>query len=265
MKITTPISNNPIILITNDDGIHAEGLHTLVKIASNLGDVYVVAPDRERSAASHSITIYPPLKVKSYEGFQSSIKKAWACASTPVDCVRLALGKLLPRTPDLCLSGINHGGNLSIANIYSGTVGAAVGAAIEGIPSIAFSLVEGKENFNFSYCKKYVEKIITKTFSIKNQEKYFCLSVNIPNVENIKGIQLVRQCLGRYIESFQEGTDPENENYYWIPGNLINHEENKEDTDISVTSKKYISITPIKILDTTDYSLLQKLKQYDTF
>lgn len=264
MKTNKKTNKRPVILITNDDGVHAEGLHILVDIATKVGDVYVVAPDTGRSATSHSITIHLPLRAKEYKGFQSPVKNAWACSGTPVDCVKLALDKLLPQTPDLCLSGINHGDNLSIATIYSGTVGGAVEAAIEGIPSIAFSLM-GMLNFNFAYCKEYVHHIIEKTLEIKNKEKHFCLNVNIPNTDKIKGVQLTRQCLGKYVESFQARKDPDNQNYYWLTGSFVNNEENKKDTDISITAKQYISVTPIKMLDSTDYTLLEKLKKYDTF
>src|SRR6476659_6391894 len=169
----------PVILITNDDGITAPGIRNLIEAVKDLGKVVVVAPDKPQSGMGHAITIGVPLrlhKVNFFEGIE-----AYQCTGTPVDCVKLAVDKVLHSKPDICLSGINHGANHSINVIYSGTMSAAVEAAIESIPSIGFSLLDYSIEADFSAAKIYARNIVTKMLNTK-LDKHTILNVNIPSV-----------------------------------------------------------------------------------
>ena len=174
-------SNRPIILVTNDDGITAAGIQNLAYLMKELGDVIIVAPDSPQSAMGHAITIAKPLrleKVDLYEGIQS-----YQCSGTPVDCVKLAVNKILHRKPDLLVSGINHGSNSSINILYSGTMSAAMEGAIEGIPSIGFSLSDFSANANFQPTHKYILSI-AKNVLENGLPKSTLLNVNFPLVQN---------------------------------------------------------------------------------
>src|SRR6185436_8959724 len=158
----------PIILVTNDDGITSPGIKSLVEAASTLGKVVVVAPDKAQSGMGHAITIGTPLRMNKVDMFGDI--EAWQTSGTPVDCVKLAVDKILHRKPDLCLSGINHGANHSINVIYSGTMSAAVEAAIESIPSVGFSLLDYNIEADFSGARKYARIIVEKMLAIKNEK-----------------------------------------------------------------------------------------------
>src|SRR6201989_862378 len=168
----------PVILITNDDGITAPGIRNLVEAVKGLGKIVVVAPDKPQSGMGHAITIGNPLRLTPMHHLFEGVE-AWSCSGTPVDCVKLAVDKVLRRKPDLCLSGINHGANHSINVIYSGTMSAAVEAAIESIPSIGFSLLDYNIEADFSGSRKYVRIIVEKLLK-KKQDKHMVLNVNIP-------------------------------------------------------------------------------------
>src|SRR6476619_1401916 len=182
----------PVILITNDDGITAPGIRNLVEAVKDLGKIVVVAPDKPQSGMGHAITIGQPLRLIAsnvFEGIES-----YQCTGTPVDCVKLAVDKVLHRKPDLCLSGINHGANHSINVIYSGTMSAAVEAAIESIPSIGFSLLDYRVEADFSAARKYARIIVEKMLATQ-QDKHTVLNVNFPPLppELIRGIKVCRQ------------------------------------------------------------------------
>src|SRR5882762_375659 len=179
----------PVILITNDDGVTAPGIKALVESVRHLGKIVVVAPDKPQSGMGHAITIGQPLrlhKVNVFEGIE-----AYSCTGTPVDCVNLAVDKVLHRKPDLCLSCINHGANHSINVIYSGTMSAAVEAAIESIPSAGFSLLDYNIEADFTGAKIYARLVVEKMLATK-LDKHTVLNVNIPDVpaEHIKGIKI---------------------------------------------------------------------------
>src|SRR5687768_11264042 len=165
----------PIILVTNDDGITAPGINNLVEAVKDLGKIVVVAPDKPQSGMGHAITIGHPLRLHAVTVFGEI--EAYQCSGTPVDCVKLAVDKILHRKPDLCISGINHGANHSINVIYSGTMSAAVEAAIESIPSIGFSLLDYSIDANFDGAKKYAAIIVKKLLESK-QDKHMILNVN---------------------------------------------------------------------------------------
>ncbi|HLG02822.1 MAG TPA: 5'/3'-nucleotidase SurE, partial [Bacteroidia bacterium] len=152
------MTEKPLILVTNDDGIHSPGISSLIEVAQKFGDVVVVAPDKAQSGMGHAITINSTIRVNPITTIGDV--PSWSCTGTPVDCVKMAVNKLLPRTPVLCLSGINHGANHSINIIYSGTMSAAMEGALEGIPSIGFSLLDYAIGADFTAAKVFAEKII---------------------------------------------------------------------------------------------------------
>lgn len=248
----------PIILITNDDGITAPGLHNLVEAVKDLGKIVVVAPDKPQSGMGHAITIGTPLRLHKVSPFANA--EAWQCSGTPVDCVKLAVDKILHRKPDLCLSGINHGANHSINVIYSGTMSAAVEAAIESIPSVGFSLLDYNIEADFTASRKYV-RIIVEKLLLKKQYKHMVLNVNIPAIpdELIKGIKVCRQAYAKYEEDFLERNDPNGRRYYWLTGEFVNFDKGK-DTDVWALANQYVSIVPVQF-DLTNYVLKTKLEK----
>ncbi|MDZ4757069.1 MAG: 5'/3'-nucleotidase SurE [Bacteroidota bacterium] len=249
--------DKPLILITNDDGIAAPGIMALVESVKHLGNIVVLAPDSPQSAMGHAITINKPLRVDRSHIFGDI--EGYQCSGTPVDCVKLAHDKILPRLPDLVLSGINHGSNSSINVIYSGTMSAAVEAAIEGIPSIGFSLLDYSYDADFEPAKHYITRIVEKVIQYK-LPKYVTLNVNIPklNKEEIKGIKICRQARAKWAEDFDERIDPSGRKYYWLTGKFILLEES-HDTDQAALNDGYVSVVPIKF-DMTDYDALEVLK-----
>lgn len=246
----------PIILITNDDSIYAPGIKALAEAVLPLGRVVVVAPDKPQSGMGHAITINQPLRLQKAI-FLHGVE-AYTSNGTPVDCVKLAVDKVLHRKPDICLSGINHGANHSINVIYSGTMSAAMEAAIESIPSAGFSLLDMSLNANFSACKKIAFTIAQKMLT-KKQNKHLLLNVNIPAVgENeIKGIKVCRQAYAKYEEDFVERKDPHGKSYYWLTGEFVNFDKGK-DTDVWALKNNYVSIVPVQF-DLTDYKQKKKL------
>ena len=193
----------PLILVTNDDGITAPGIRKLVEFMNEIGEVVVVAPDSPQSGKGHAITINSTLMVEEIK--MEGAQRDFACSGTPVDCVKLALDKVLPRRPDLVVSGINHGANSSINVIYSGTMSAAVEAGVEGIPAIGFSLLDFSFEADFDQAKEFIQEIVLKT--LKNPMlKGIVLNVNIPKLkkEEIKGIKICRQAQAKWEENFDE-------------------------------------------------------------
>ena len=249
----------PIILITNDDGITAPGIRNLVEAVKDLGEVIVVAPDKPQSGMGHAITIGVPLRLTKMSGIFGDIE-AWQTSGTPVDCVKLAVDKILHRKPDICLSGINHGANHSINVIYSGTMSAAMEASIEGIPSIGFSLLDIRYEADFSAARHYVHKIVKEMIETK-KDKHFLLNVNIPKVplEEMKGIKICRQAYAKYDESFDERMDPNGKKYYWLTGEFINHDDGT-DTDVWALEHNYVSVVPVQF-DLTNYTLKKELEK----
>ena len=252
----------PIILVTNDDGVMAPGIRYLVEAIQDLGKIVVVAPDKPQSGMGHAITIGFPLRlqqVKMMEGIE-----AWSCSGTPVDCVKLAVDKILHRKPDLCLSGINHGANHSINVIYSGTMSAAIEASIENIPSIGFSLLNYSLEADFTAPKKYARIIVEKILHTKS-DKHLCLNVNFPSVDEslINGIKVCRQAYAKYVEDFNERNDPAGKKYYWLTGEFKNFDKGK-DTDVWALEHNFVSVVPVQF-DLTNYKLKKELETKLTF
>lgn len=246
----------PIILITNDDSIYAPGIKALTEAVVDLGRVVVVAPDKPQSGMGHAITIGSPLRLQKIH-FIDGVE-AYTCNGTPVDCVKLAVDKVLHRKPDICLSGINHGANHSINVLYSGTMSAAMEAAIENIPSVGFSLLDFSMEANFDAAKTYVRKVTIQVLKQKNN-KHLLLNVNIPAVpENlIKGIKICRQAYAKYEEDFIERKDPHGKLYYWLTGEFVNFDKGK-DTDVWALKHNYVSVVPVQF-DLTNYTLKEKM------
>lgn len=249
----------PVILVTNDDGISAPGIRNLVEAVRGLGKVVVVAPDKPQSGMGHAITIGNPLRLNPMHHLFEGVE-AWQCSGTPVDCVKLAVDKVLRRKPDLCLSGINHGANHSINVIYSGTMSAAVEAAIESIPSIGFSLLDYSVEADFTAARKYV-RIIVEHVLTHRMDKHLILNVNFPAVpENlIKGIRVARQAYAKYEEDFVERNDPNARKYYWLTGKFVNFDRGR-DTDVWALEHNYVSVVPVQF-DMTNYVLKGKLEK----
>lgn len=247
-----------IILITNDDGVTAPGLTALVEAVKDLGKVVVIAPDKAQSGMGHAITIGYPLRMVRVNYFGDNVE-AYSCSGTPVDCVKLAVDKILHRKPDICLSGVNHGANHSINVIYSGTMSAALEASIESIPSVGFSLLDYSLEADFSGPKKYARLIVEQILE-KPIEKHLCLNVNFPavSVEELKGLKVCRQAYAKYEEDFDERTDPTGKKYYWLTGEFINFDKGR-DTDVWALNHNFVSVVPVQF-DLTNYKLKEKLQ-----
>ena len=248
--------NKPVILITNDDGITSPGIRALVDAVKDLGQVIVVAPDSPQSGMGHAITIGTPLrldKVDIFEGVES-----WQCSGTPADCVKLANDKILHAKPDICLSGINHGANHSINVIYSGTMSAAMEAAIEGIPSIGFSSLDFKFDADFTIAKIVVHELTSRILA-KKMPDHILLNVNIPIVKlaDFKGMKICRQAYAKWEEEFDHRVDPRGKDYYWMVGKFVNLDK-EPGTDVDYLKAGYASIVPIKI-DFTDWKMKEWL------
>jgi 5'-nucleotidase len=255
------MSRKPLILITNDDGITAPGIRTLIEVMKTIGDVVVVAPDSPQSGMGHAITVNSTLfveKVKVDQGNQLE----YSCSGTPADCVKLAVNQILERKPDLCVSGINHGSNSSINVIYSGTMSAAIEAGIEGIPAIGFSLLDYSWNANFEATKPYIKSIVENVLKA-GLPKDVVLNVNIPNVpkQELKGIKICRQARANWEEEFDKRTNPQGRVYYWLTGKFVNLDHG-EDTDEWALKNGYVSVVPVQF-DLTAHHCIQTLNTWN--
>ncbi len=257
-KDKKPSKTKPVILVTNDDGITSPGIKALVECIKDLGTVVVVAPDKAQSGMGHAITIGHPLRMHAYHAFEGI--EAWQCSGTPVDCVKLAVDKVLQGKPDICLSGINHGANHSINVIYSGTMSAALEASIESIPSIGFSLLDYSIDADFTGAQKFARILVEYLLSHKN-DKHLCLNVNIPAMpaELLKGMKVCRQAYAKYEEKFDDRKDPHGKNYYWLTGEFVNFDKGN-DTDVWALENSYVSVVPVHF-DLTDYKQKEKLEK----
>ena len=249
----------PLILVTNDDGITAPGLRTLINIMNKIGDVVVVAPDSPQSGMGHAITINDTLYCKK-EKIDDGPQTEYSISGTPADCVKFAVRKILDKKPDLCVSGINHGANSSINVIYSGTMSAAVEAGLEGIKSIGFSLLDYSWDADFSACKDYIRKISLNL--LKEKKENLILNVNFPsNTKKFKGIKVCRQAKGYWEDTYDKRVSPLGKEYYWLTGKFVNQEDSKE-TDEWALSQGYVSLVPISF-DMTSHQDIDKLKNWN--
>lgn len=251
----------PLILVSNDDGITSQGIKTLVEVMCELGEVIVVAPDSPQSGMGHAITVGNTLRLDRSTIFEGL--DAYECSGTPADCVKLAKHYVLKdNSPDLVVSGINHGSNSSISVLYSGTMSAAIEAAIEGFPAIGFSLCDYSHQADFSHTKEYVKKITQQVLEF-GLPKDIALNVNIPakSGEKIKGVKICRQAHAKWQEVFDQRKDPNGRRYFWMAGNFVNHDKG-EDTDEWALANNYISVVPC-MYDLTAHHALSTLNQWN--
>jgi 5'-nucleotidase len=250
------------ILITNDDGIRAKGLRTLIEIARPFGNITVVAPQDPMSGMGHAITVSRPLRLnllKKEENYQE-----YVCVGTPVDCVKIGLKVVLENQKvDLVISGINHGSNASSNVIYSGTMGAAIEASMEGIKSVGFSLLDYHPDADFMQAADFIRKIIVNVIETQ-VPKGVSLNVNIPKVkkEEIKGVKMCKQADAYWVEEYITRKDPWNTDYYWLAGEFVD-KNIAPDTDIHALRENYISIVPVQY-DLTAFDVIDKLKHLNS-
>lgn len=247
------------ILVSNDDGIDAPGIYTLVQELKKIGIVTVVAPDEQRSAVGHAITMNYPLRVKKF--FKNNEFFGYAVEGTPADSVKIAVRTVLRDKPDLLISGINHGSNTAINIIYSGTVSAATEGTILGIPSIAVSLTT-YDKPDFRFAAKFSRKL-AEFISKKGLPKDTLLNVNIPPLKekDIRGVRITRQGKSRWDDTFDVRRDPNNKEYYWLTGKL-EVLDTSDEADLIAIFNHYISITPIHF-DLTDYKALPEIRRWN--
>ena len=249
----------PLILVTNDDGITAPGIRNLISFMNEIGEVVVVAPNSPQSGKGHAITINSTLSYEevTLDGPQTD----FSCSGTPVDCVKMALDKILTRRPDIVVSGINHGANSSINVIYSGTMSAAVEAGVEGIPAIGFSLLDFSWEADFTQAKEFIQNIVRRTLE-HPMPKGVVLNVNIPKLpaNEIKGIKFCKQAAAYWDDRFEERKDPFGHSYFWLTGKF-QEIETEEDTDLHYINEGYATIVPTQF-DMTAHAAIEELKNW---
>lgn len=253
------MTEKPLILVTNDDGIGAPGIRALVEAVKHLGEVVIVAPDSPQSAMGHAVTISKPLRLEKSSIYGDLL--AYQCSGTPADCVKIAVDKVLHRKPDLLVSGINHGSNSSINILYSGTMSAAVEGGIEGIPSVGFSLCDFAFEADFSLAAKIASNVAENILN-NGLPQGVLLNVNIPKITEaeFKGVKICRQAWAKWEEDFDERKDPNGKSYYWLTGKFVNFDKG-EDTDEWALSNGYASVVPVHF-DLTAHSAISYLHQW---
>lgn len=247
------------ILLTNDDGVDSLGIKVLADSLSDIAEIFVVAPDRERSGTGHGITVFSPLMVSKVDHLDT-VKEAWVVNGTPADCVKLAISALVPEVPDLVISGINRGSNLGTDVLYSGTVSGAVEGVIMGVPALAVSLNSFKHDADFAYAGKFTRSLCLQ-LAKDGFERDLLLNVNLPDMprESIHGVRITKLGSRRYENLFEERKDPRGKTYYWLGGGII-EETQDEDSDVAAVNDGFVSITPIHF-DLTDYRLINEFRQ----
>ncbi|MCX7908839.1 MAG: 5'/3'-nucleotidase SurE [Ignavibacteria bacterium] len=250
----------PLIFVTNDDGIDSNGLYQLVKELRTIGEVIVVAPDHQQSAVGHMLTISKPLRFSKF--FRNGEIFGFAVNGSPSDCVKLALSSILPRKPDILVSGINYGKNTSINILYSGTVAAATEGYLAGIPSIAISLSTYDINYDCKFPAILSRKIIQNLF-FETKLKFKLLNVNIPAIPEtqLKGIMITHCSNSYWNDKYEKRVDPFGREYYWFAGEYVSNSDD-EGSDDWALKNGFVSITPISF-NFTDFSLLNELKKIE--
>lgn len=249
----------PLILITNDDGIQAKGLKSLIEAVEPFGDIVIVAPDKPQSGMGHAITVNDVLRLDRSPLYAQY--EAYTCTGTPVDCVKLGIAEVIKGKPDLLVSGINHGENSASNVLYSGTMSAAVEGAMEDIPSIGFSLLDFDSDADFTASQWAVKEVVTRALK-GDFPKSICLNVNIPQLktEEIKGIRVCRQAKAYWKDSFDKRFDQFGKPYYWLKGEF-NRDDWNEDTDIWALDNGYVSIVPTQF-DMTAYHSISEINEW---
>lgn len=247
----------PLIFISNDDGVSAKGLTELVRFLRPMADLVVMAPDGPRSGASAAITSNVPVQYR--QVLSEPGLEVYACTGTPVDCVKLAFETVLQRSPDLVLSGINHGDNASISVHYSGTMGVAFEGCMKGVPSIGLSLADVRPDADFELLCPYVHSLVTLVLQ-KGLPHGICLNVNFPSGVSLRGMRVCRMGWGRWVSEWKWAEHPAEKQAYWLTGRFDNLEAEADDTDMAALAQGYVTVVPIR-LDLTDYSFMSVLKK----
>ncbi len=233
--------DRPLILISNDDGVFTAGLHHLVDCVKDLGDVYVVAPDAPRSGQSSAITVGMPLRVTRHDDYNGA--KIYSVNGTPVDCVKIALHAIVPRRPDLLLSGINHGPNAGNSILYSGTMGAVLETSMLDIPSVGYSLLDHSLQTDFSETLPYIKDISAKVLAGGLPHRV-CLNVNFPANVKIKGLKVVKAATGHWVEEYVDYKDPNGKTFYMLTGKYRPDSPDDDTTDIYWLDRGYATVVP---------------------
>ena len=253
--------DKPLILISNDDGVEAEGIVRLTDSMRDLGEIVVFAPDGPRSGMSCAITSAEPLRYKTVR--REDGLTVYSCTGTPADCVKLAISEVLHRKPDLIVSGINHGGNQALAVHYSGTLGVAFEGCVFGVPSFGISLYEYKSGSDFSESCRLGRILAEKV--LKNGLPHgVYLNFNVPDVPVVKGIIAGRQTNGKWVREYNRDVDENGKAMYWLTGDFEVSGPAYQDNDVTLLSKGYASVVPCK-LDVTDYAFIDELKKWEFF
>ena len=254
------MDKQPLILVTNDDGITAPGINSLIEVVQDFGELLIVAPDKPQSGMGHAITVNEPLYINPSTYYPGH--KAFTTTGTPVDCVKLAMHLLEGKQPDLIVSGINHGSNASTNVLYSGTMSAAVEGCLDGIPSIGFSLMDFAHDADFSGAEIAVKKIVREALN-KAIPRDVCLNVNVPKLPatEIKGYRICRQARAFWEDGFEERTTPLGKKYFWLTGEFENYDAG-EDTDIWALKNGYVSIVPTQF-DMTAHHSIAEINSWD--
>ena len=231
----------PLILISNDDGVDAPGLHRLIDWVKDMAEIWAVAPSEPRSGQSSAITVNQPLRIAEHSGFEGA--RVFSATGTPVDCVKHAMHHIVPRRPDLLLSGINHGSNAGNSVIYSGTMGVVFEGCMVGIPSVGYSLLHHSLAADFSECRPYIESITASVLE-KGLPDGVCLNVNFPAKVKIEGMKVVRSARSYWTEEYKEYTDPHGKPFYWLTGRQVNLEPDDPATDLYWLDRRYATVVP---------------------
>lgn len=251
--------STPLILLTNDDGVHAKGIQELIECLRDTGEIVVMAPDGPRSGMSSAITSEVPIRyslVKAEKGLT-----VYQCTGTPVDCVKLAVNEVLGRTPDLLVSGINHGTNAAICIHYSGTMGAALEGCIFKIPSFGISLTSHDPDADFSECCRFARSIARKLLKEGLPENIY-LNVNVPDQPEVKGLKVCHQAEGKWVHEFMKVKTPAGKDAYWLTGKFENYRPDDRESDIYALDHGYASVVPCTT-DATAYPFINRIKNWE--
>ena len=251
----------PLILVTNDDGVDSKGIKILTEVARKYGRVLVVAPDGGRSGASHSVSLSSCIRLNKVQ--EDDGLTIYSSNGTPADCVKLAINQILEVEPDILLSGINHGSNSSVSVFYSGTMAAAIEGCMNGIPSVGFSVDDHSPEADLDLAEKFVHEIIQNLLD-NGLPTGTCLNINFPvlNEQQVKGVKVCRQTRGVWKEEFEKRKDPYGNDYYWLTGEFSNQELSSEETDDWALKNNYIAIVPVKV-DLTDHSSIDEINKWN--
>ncbi|MDR0681381.1 MAG: 5'/3'-nucleotidase SurE [Dysgonamonadaceae bacterium] len=248
-------NKQPLIFITNDDGIHAKGVNELIEGVRSLGEIVAIAPDIPRSGMSGAISALNPIRLNLVK--KEKELTIYSCTGTPVDCVKLGVNEILDRKPDLIISGINHGSNSAICVIYSGTIGAALEGCVLGIPSIGVSLTDHSPSADFAQAVKYGKSVAEKVLK-DGLPKGICLNLNVPNIPDVRGLKICSQTPGHWTKEFQTAKDPAGHTVYWLSGEFLNEDPDNEQNDEWALSHGYAALVPLQ-LDMTAYRFFKTM------